>query len=178
MALMGISIALTITSVGPTTAGTMPINGIAAITNTEADTLTVRSITIAEGARTQLGARVSGPYFMTNNVAPGEGFPDIATSATAHYPFSVVVPSPNTPGSSPNAPGGPTLRASPPSNTFMELVGNVRALDTNNDPHVGTGCVFASFITPVAPFPVPMGGALQFNKTGANLASLLFMGAL
>lgn len=171
---MGITLSLAITSVGPTMAGPMALQGIATVTNTEADTLTVYDINIAEGPETQLGARVSGPYFLTPNVAPGEGEPAILTTATAYYPFSVFVPSPNTPGASPNAPGGRTDMASPVGNAFLRLVGSVRALDPDSDPHVGGAVVAVSLITPVAPFPVPAGGALQFNKTGSNAVNWFF----
>lgn len=174
---MTISVSLAFTSVGPTTANA-PINGILTLTNNGSNTISVRSIRLYEmplivtplnqgGAC--FGAMISQPEFLTPNVAPGDDFPSVTTGSTVYYPFAVVVPSPNLPGPSPNAPN--TLRynqmATPPGNTNLQLGCDVRTYDSTATEWVcGSATLSCPIKSAVAPFPVPQGGAEQFNSAG------------
>lgn len=160
---MGVTLSLAITSVGPTMAGSVAMNGVATVTNTEAGNVRLMGIQITEA--TTMGAVVRGPYFLTNNVAPGSGEPTLATSASGNYPFQVVVPSPNTPGASPNAPNSLRELAFPPGETRLRLAGVAQTNDGTSN-FVGTAALSVPLSTPVAPFPKPQGGALQFNSGG------------
>lgn len=168
---MAVTLSLAITSVGPNM-GDSTLNGIATITNTEAGAVTLQDIQVFE--QSTFGATISQPYFLTPNVAPGVGNPSVSAGATVYYPFQVVCAVPNTPGASPNAPGGLVESVYPAPNTFLRLAGVVRALDGSSNPFVGTASLQLPLITPVAPFPVPQGGALQFNR-GGNAVNFFFL---
>lgn len=160
---MAITISFTKTSDG--TAADSVINGIVTVTNAGANTISVQGVSIVE--QSTLGANIRQPDFLTSNAAPGT-FPTIAAGASASYPWSVVCAVPNTPGASPNAPNayhGPM--ASPPADTVCRLSLFVQAYDSVAAAAVNNTAALQFPLSPaVAQFPVPQGGALQFNSGG------------
>ena len=167
---MALNLSLAITSVGPLKSG-LALNGVATVTNTEAGNVEVMSIQITEAST--MGAIICGPYFLTPNVAPGEGEPTLATSASGNYPFQVVCEVPNTPGASPNAPNSLHGNTFPSGNSYLRLAGTVLGNDGSSN-LVGSATLNLPLTTPVAPFPVPQGGALQFNAGGNSINAFFF----
>ena len=161
---MAITVSMAITSVGSTRSNSV-ISGILTLVNNGANTISVLDVALFE--QSTMGAIIGQPVFMTPNVAPGEGEPDVATTVTVYYPFSVVVPAINTPGASPNAPSSLHDDVFPPGNSWCRLACNVRAYDATAVEYVtGTATLQFPVVSAVAPFPVPQGGAEQFNSGG------------
>lgn len=159
---MAITVSIALTNVGPTFADS-PLSGICTITNNGANTIQVQGIQLTE--QTNTGAAFRNPDFLVPNVAPGT-YPTIASSASANYPFSVVCPSPNMPGASPAAPNAYRGGAQP-ANPLVNVVCVVTAYDSTAAVFVnGSASMQIAVVSSVAPFPVPQGGASQFNFGG------------
>lgn len=167
---MSITVILTKTSVGNPLADGV-INGVCAVTNNESGSVTVRDIRISEVST--MGSVIRQPDFLVPNAAPGT-YPTLTTTATGNYPWSIVVPSPCTPGPSPNSPSGVQNVAYPASNAVLRLQCVVMVNDGSVN-IMGTALLQFPIGSAVAPFPVPQGGALQFN-TGGDAVNFFFFG--
>lgn len=149
-----------------------PVNFIAAVTNTNATSVTLNSLTISEA--TESDATISQPVFYTPNVAPGVGNPILLPGSTTYYPFQAVFTSPYVAGPSPqNQPGGAA-----PSADAVEVDANFVLLATGqtSDGSVFSSSLMVPALSAIVPFPLAQGGAFQFSQ-GANLINLLTLGA-
>lgn len=157
---MPITVTLAITSPGSTRAGQM-LSGTLTLSNTGSNSVSVRSLQLTEASA--MGAVIRQPSFLTSNVAPESSFPTITAGSSASYPFSIVVPSPNTPGAPAQAPNNLHGSVFPPVNTNCRLQLDARTYDS----------VAAAFVVGSAEIGVPIvsavaaaisqGGAEQFN---------------
>lgn len=167
---MAITVTLALTNPATARAG-QRLNGICAITNNGANTVEVLSVNLAEAS--VMGAKVGGPYFLTPNVAPGTGEPTIESAATSYFPFSIVIPSPNTPGSSPSS-VHVIDGVYPAANSWARFQCNVMTYDSVAEVNVvGEATLAFAVASSVAPFPMPQGGALQFD-TGGDAVNWFF----
>lgn len=157
------AITLVVTLSGSAVAG-RSLRGMVSITNESGPSVAIDSMVLSES--TKMGVAIGGPRFLTPNVVGVGATPIIATSSTSHFPFSLMVPSPNTPGASPSA----TRHHDdvfPSNNSQCQLNLDVRAIDQVSFlPEVARTSFEFPVITSVAPFPVPQGGALQYNAGG------------
>lgn len=145
------------------------MNFVVTVTNGGSSAVTLQSLSINE--ITESDAQVSQPLFLTPNVPVGVGNPVLAASGSASYPFQVVFSSPYAAGPSPQQPGGaaPASVAQTPDPYFT-----LQAQSISSDGTVASANLMVSVLSTIAPFPVPLGGALQLGQ-GANLVNLLTM---
>lgn len=149
-----------------------PVNLVLAVTNNGSNTIEVLGIQVTEAST--MGAIISGPYFLTPNADVGVG-PTILTTATAYYPCQVVVTAINTPGASPNSPNALHDDVFPPGNSLCRLQCDVLTYDSVAAENVAGSATFNFPVgSAVAPFPVPQGGAMQFNAGGNAVNWILF----
>lgn len=171
---MAIVVSFSVTSVGPTVANSV-INGIVSVQNTEAGSVTVRDIRIAEIPSAALtspasqtpqtwGAIIRQPDFLVPNAAPGT-YPTLTTTSTGYYPFSVVSPSPNFPGASPNAPNALRNPAMPPNTSILNL-SCVAVCNDGSSNIVGSAMLQIPLISAVKTYPLATSGTEQFNVQG------------
>lgn len=157
---MAITCTLTITSPGSTRAGQV-IDGILRIVNNGSNTVSVRDLRLSEAST--MGARFRQPAFLTPNVALDAGYPSITAGATAYYPFSIVVASPNMPGAPAQAPNSMHLDVCPPSNTTCRVQLDARTYDAVAAAFVvGTADIAFPVVSAVAA-AISQGGASQWN---------------
>jgi hypothetical protein len=163
---MSITVTIAITSSGGNVVAGRVVNGVATVTNGGANDVTVQTMSLSEVTTT--GAQMGQPKFLTANTAPGDDKPTITAAATSYFPFSFVAPSPNFPGDNPNAEGGRVPnRAMPSGNPLCELSLFVSTYDATAAVYVnGSNTLVVPVKSALAPFPVPSGGALQFNSGG------------
>lgn len=160
---MAITVGIAITSVGPVLADSQ-INGVLTVTNNGSNTVQIQAAQLSE--LTTMGLVFRHPDVLTPNAAPGT-YNTISAAGSASYPFSLVAPSPNTPGASPNTPNGYSDNVFPPANVQAVINCLVTAYDTTAAAYVnGSASLSFAIGSAVAPFPVPQGGALQFNSGG------------
>lgn len=157
---MAITLSLAITSPGPTRAG-QKIDGVLTLTNTGANTVSVRSLQLSE--QSTLGAVFRNPDFLTPNVAPDAGFPNVTAASTVNYPFSIVVPSPNMPGSPAQAPNSFHSSVQPPPNTYCIVQLDARTYDSVAAAFVVGSASLNFAVLSAVPAAISQGGAQQFN---------------
>lgn len=145
------------------------MNYVASVTNSGAASVTLTGLQVSE--ITESDAQVSQPLFMVPNSAPGAGNPTLSPSTTYYYPFQVVYNSPAQSGPSPQAPGGAASASAAvtPDATFA-----IQLISTSSDGTIATTSLASGVAAAIAPFPIPLGGALRGNA-GANLINLLTM---
>lgn len=154
--------AKTVTLSGPFPGGIIvnqPATFVATVANTDAAAVTLLSLVVSES--TESDATIGQPQIMTPNAPPGVGFPVLAgTTGSAAFPFQVVFTSPNTPGVSPNNPGGaaPGQRAQEADANFT-----IQATAQTSDGSVFSASLTVPALSAIAPTPQPTGGALQFG---------------
>lgn len=166
------ALTLVISAINPNSAVAGQVEGFnLAVTNSSASQVTLSSL--VTGA-VDPGLTVGQPNYLTPNMPIGLGNPVIAGGATANYPFQVVFNTPAASGPSPNNPGGaaPGPVAATPRANFT-----LTAMAQASDGSVGSTSLMVPVLATIPPFPLPQGGALQFDQ-GANLITLAIMGAL
>lgn len=170
---MSLTLTLAVTSPAPLIANSA-INGVLTVVNNGANPVVVQTVGLSEV--TNMGVKFRQPDFLTPNVAPGVGNPTIAAAGTANYPFAFVCAPVNTPGDSPQAPGGPAPTPTIPTNSSPII----SCVVVSYDSVAGVNVVGSTQLAPVplaasvAPSPPPLGGALQFNVGGANAVNWFF----
>lgn len=143
---------------------------MATVTNSDAAAVTLKSLTISEESK--LGAVIEQPNFLTAGQPWDTSQPVIGPAAAPAYPFSVMVPSPNTPGVSATNPGGanPGQPANPSANSQLIL----RATGQTSDGSVFSSTFTVPVLSAVSPFPVSDVGSAQFRQGGnSNLFAAL-----
>jgi hypothetical protein len=135
-------------------------------TNTGASAAALTSWQVSES--TESDAYITQPQLLTLNVPAGQGNPVLAPSGSVTSPaFAVFFPSPYAAGPSPNIQGlGPNgmMPGQPPDNFYTLL-----AQGQLSDGSSASVTLVVTVLSATAPFPVPQGGAAQFNQ-GANSA--------
>jgi hypothetical protein len=157
---MAITVTAAITSPGSTRAG-QRISGILTIVNNGANTISVRSLQLSEAST--LGAVFGQPSFLTPNVALESSYPNITTSSTAYYPFSIVVASPNTPGAPAQAPNAMHDDVCPPGNSWCRINVDVRTYDSTATEFVMGSTTLNFPVVSAAQALISQGGAEQWN---------------
>lgn len=157
---MAITVSLAITSPGSTRAG-QRIDGILTLVNNGSNTIEVRNAVLTEA--TSMGAKFRQPCFLTPNVAQGVGEPDVTASATVYYPFSIVVPSPSTPGAPAQAPNAMHDDVCPPGNTLCVVQCDVRTYDSTATEFVNGSATLMFPVISAAEAAISQGGAAQWN---------------
>ncbi len=158
---MPITVTMAITSPGSTRAG-QRLNGILTLTNTGANTITVRDLKLSEAST--LGCVFRQPCFMTPNVAQSSSYPSVTTSSTVYYPFSIVVASPNTPGAPAQALNSMHDDVFPPGNTWCRVQLDARAFDaTAGEFVVGSADLNFPVVSAVAA-AISQGGSMAANS--------------
>lgn len=168
---MPITVRLAITSPGSTRAGQC-LDGILTLTNTGANTITVRSLQLSEAST--LGASFRQPAFMTPNVAQESSYPSVLAAATAYYPFSIVVASPNTPGAPSQAANALHDDVCPPGNSWCRIQLDARTYDATAGAFVVGSFELGFPVLSAAQALISQGGAMQWNA-GMNAANLFFL---
>ena len=139
----------------------MQVTFVASVTNSGATAVTLNGLWVSRENGTNV--RTGQPTWQTPGVSVGAGYPTLAAGSTYNYPFSVVFQTPNMAGSSPNnAPGG-----SAPSNNAAYPLDSGFSISLNSlssDSTTASAAFFVPVLSTVAPFPIPQGGALQFNS--------------
>lgn len=157
---MAITLSLAITSPGSTRAG-QRIDGVLTLTNDGANTIEVRNLVLSE--QTSMGVKFRQPCFLTPNVALGVGEPDVTASSTVYYPFSMVVPSPSTPGAPAQAPNAMHDDVCPPGNTWCVVQLDARTYDSVAAAFVVGSTSIGFPVISAAQALISQGGAFQFN---------------
>lgn len=152
----------TVSISGPTPGGVIanqPATFTVSVSNTDASAVYLTSLVISEVSRT--GSRVGQPRVQAAGEPAGVN-PTLNASGSLTYPFQVVAVFPNTPGVSPNNPGGaaPSQSAYPVAPPLLQL----QAQGQTSDGSVFFCLFTAPVLSAVAPFPVPTGGAAQFAQ--------------
>lgn len=161
--------AKTVSISGPTPGGVLAnqtANFTATVANTDAAAVTLTSLTISEVSDT--GAQISQPQVQAAGQPAGVN-PTLGAGSSLTYGFQVTAFAPNTPGVSPNNPGGaqPGQAAYPAAPPLLVL----QAQGQTSDGSVFFSTFTVPVLSAVAPFPVPTGGAVQFGPgTGADSA--------
>lgn len=127
----------------------------ATVTNGDAASAELRSLHISEV--TKDGSFISQPNFLTPNATPGT-FPTISAGASATYGFSVVFPSPASPGQAP--PVAPPRQPGFPVRALVQM----RAVGTTSDGTVFTTDFAVAVLSALRPFPNPQGAAGALNR--------------
>ncbi len=159
---MALTLAIAAGSPGGPIVVNQTMNFTVTVTNTGSAAVALQSLSIGES--TESDCVISQPNIMTAGAPASSGFPVLAASGSASFPFQVIFTSPAQPGSSPNAPGGslPDQRAETADAQFT-----LQAQAQSSDGSVASVSQMVSVLTAIAPFPVPQGGATQFGQ-GAN----------
>ena len=167
---MAITVTLSINSPGSTQAGQRLVGNVKVVNN-GSNTITVRDIRLSESST--MGAMFGQPDFLTPNTALESSYPSILTTATAYYPFSIVVPSPNMPGAPVQAPNSMHLNVSPPSNTWFRCVCDVRTYDATAIAFVVGQAELNFPVVSAVAAAISQGGSLSGNS-GMNAVNWFF----
>lgn len=154
--------AKTVSISGPNPGGVIanqPATFVAVVSNTDGADVYLQSLQISEVSN--LGSRVGQPQISDPGSSQGVR-PTLSAAGSLTYPFQVVANFPNTPGLSPNNPGGsaPGQAAYPVAPALLAL----RAQGQTSDGSVFSCLFTVPVLSAVAPFPAPQGGAMQFAQ--------------
>jgi hypothetical protein len=152
------------------------LNFVVTLVNTEAGAdVSLESLVISEASK--LGATIQQPYAQNAGQPAGSAsYPSVLDAATAYFGFSVMCPSPNTPGPSATNPGGaaPTASAQPSPNPQLVLQATAVLATAAGSRTILTTTFTVPVLTAVFPFPVSDVGSAQFHQGGnSNLAGSL-----
>lgn len=145
-----------------------PVTFLAAVTNAGATSVTLQALqTSTDGTGS---VSITQPDWLTSNVPVGVGNPILLPATTYYYPFRVVFLSPANAGPSPQAVGGGWTAngaAYPLDSDF-----GLNVMSVSSDGTVAFASTAEGVLATNAPFPVPLGGALQLNSS-MNLVNRL-----
>ncbi len=166
---MALTLVVSAVNQGSTVAGqTEPF--LIALTNTSSSSVTLSNLVVYG----PIGVTVGQPSYLAPNMPVGLGNPTLTAGGTSYFGFQAVFPTPAAAGPSPNNPGGAApapAAATPYANFTLQVQAQA------SDGSVASASLMVPVLSAIPPFPLPQGGALQFNQ-GANLITLTMFGAL